>query len=103
VREATMLDQPVAVPDDLDPVRLLEEHLAVGWDFEAEVDIEMGVDEAMRHLPRVLGKLTAIDDGRCRLVGTTSNPTWYAENLARLPRPFTVVTGPEVRTAVAAP
>lgn len=101
VREAVMLDQPVAVPEDLDPVRLLEEHLAVGWDFDTEVVIELGRDEAARYLPRVLGELTPIDVGRCRLVGTTSNPTWYAENLARLPCPFVVVGGPELRQSVA--
>jgi hypothetical protein len=35
----------------------------------------------------------------CRLTGTTSNPCWYAEQLAALPAPFRIVAGPEVSHA----
>ncbi len=39
---------------------------------------------------------------RCRLVGSTSDPAWYAEVLAAIPAPFRVVSGPELRDAVRA-
>ena len=53
-------------------------------------------------MPRVLGRLEDAGDGSSRLVGSTSNPAWYAEQLAALPAPFRVLGGPEVRDAVAA-
>jgi predicted DNA-binding transcriptional regulator YafY len=91
-----------APPADLDPVAVLEEHLATGWEYRAEVVVEAPVEQLEGRLPRVLGGLEDAGDGTCRLVGSTSNPQWYAEQLAVLPAPFRVVGGPEVHGAVAA-
>ena len=51
-------------------------------------------------MPRTLGRLEPVGDTQTRLTGSTSNPYWYAEELARLPAPFTVEGGPELRAAV---
>lgn len=91
-----VLDPPV----DLDPVAMLEEHLAVGWEFAAEVLISGPVSVVGRCVPRTLGRLEPVDAGTCRLVGSTSNPAWYAEQLAMVPAPFRVVGCDEVRVAV---
>lgn len=48
-------------------------------------------------LPRTLGCLEPVDAATCRLVGTTSNPWWYAEQLAALPAAFRIVGGDELR------
>ena len=95
------LDRTFRLPDDLDPVGSLEEHLAAGWEHPTEVLIEAPLAE-VAWLPRTMGRLEAADEGRTRLVGTTSNPRGYAEDLARILVPFTVVGGPDLRTAVAA-
>ncbi len=50
-------------------------------------------------MPRVLGRLAPVDATTTRLVGSTSNPTWYAEQLAAVPAPYRIVRGPEVRHA----
>jgi hypothetical protein len=42
-----------------------------------------------------------LDDGTCRLIASTSNPYWYAEQLAVIPAPFRVVGGVELRHTVA--
>jgi hypothetical protein len=41
--------------------------------------------------------LEEIDAERCRLIGSTSNPWWYAEQLARLPASYRIVECPELR------
>jgi hypothetical protein len=71
----------------------------VGWEFEAEVVVEAPAARVRRCLPRALGSLTEIDSERCRLSGTTSNPVWYAEQLAMLPAPYRIAGGPELRDA----
>ena len=38
VRAVEVLDETFIPPADLDPVAMLEEHLAVGWEYDAEVD-----------------------------------------------------------------
>jgi predicted DNA-binding transcriptional regulator YafY len=100
VREVELLGGSFEAPADLDPVGMLEEHLAVGWEYEAEVLIDAPVGRLRAWFPRVLGRLLAVDDSTCRLVGSTSNPTWYAEQLAVIPAPFRVERGPEVQAAV---
>jgi len=93
-------DLVVEPPVDLDPVVMLEEHLAVGWEFAAEVLISAPVSVVGRCVPRTLGRLEPVDGGSCRLVGSTSNPVWYAEQLASVPAPFRVVGGSELLVAV---
>ena len=103
VRAVQPLDRPaMPAPVDLDPVAGLEEHLAVGWEYEAEVVIHAPAGTVASCLPRILGRLEPLGGGSCRLVGSTSNPWWYAEQLAVLAAPFRVVGGPELRQTVRA-
>jgi predicted DNA-binding transcriptional regulator YafY len=97
VHSVEVLTATFQPPDDLDPVALLEQHLAVGWEYEAEVVVEAAVDAVARCVPRALGRLEAIDARSCRLTGTTSNPYWYAEQLVVIPAPFRILGGPELR------
>jgi predicted DNA-binding transcriptional regulator YafY len=99
VRAVDVLEDLFTAPADLDPVAVLEDHLAVGWEYEAEVIIDAPADVARRCVSRVLGKLEPIDAHSSRLVGTTSNPAWYAEELASLPAPFRIVRCPELKDA----
>ncbi|ADG76362.1 Helix-turn-helix type 11 domain protein [Cellulomonas flavigena DSM 20109] len=56
--------------------------------------------DVARHLPGGLGTLARVDATTTRLRGTTSNPAWYAEQLAAVPVPFRVVGGPKLRACV---
>ena len=96
------LPHTFADPGVDDPVRALEEHLAVGWDYTAEVVVEAPLEEVRPTVPRPLGHLEALDEHTTRLVGTTSNPAWYAEQLVRLPAAYRILGGPELRAAAAA-
>jgi predicted DNA-binding transcriptional regulator YafY len=100
IRAVAVLDVAFSPPADLDPVATLEEHLSVGWEYQTEVLIEAPAGSLSRWLPRALGRLEPVDGDTCRLVGTTSNPIWYAEQLAAIPRVHRVVGGPELRWAV---
>jgi len=100
VREVAALDDAFAPPADLDPVAELEDHLAVGWEYQCEVLIDAPLDAVRQCVPRSLGRLSAVDATTTRLVGSTGNPWSYAEQLAALPAPFTVVAGPELRETV---
>jgi predicted DNA-binding transcriptional regulator YafY len=90
-------------PRELDPLRVLEEHLSQGWAHPVEVIIEASAGEAAHWIPRSLGRLEASGEtGSSRLVATTDNPDWYARQLAAIPAPFRVVASGELRRAVAA-
>jgi predicted DNA-binding transcriptional regulator YafY len=102
VRGVEVLDDTFTPPVDLDPVAMLEEHLAVGWEYEVEVVIDGPFDTVARCLPRPLGRLERLDVGTTRLVGSTSNPVWYAEQLAATPAPYRIVKGPELQAAARA-
>src|SRR3954452_8695691 len=52
VREVEVLDATFTAPADLDPVGLLEEHLAVGWEYDVDVLIEAPLDAVVARLPR---------------------------------------------------
>ncbi|MBO0825857.1 MAG: WYL domain-containing protein, partial [Actinobacteria bacterium] len=69
VRHVTVLDDTFIPPIDLDPVATLEDHLAVGWEFEAEVVIDAPADAIWRCVPRALGKLEPLDADTSRLTG----------------------------------
>ncbi len=99
VRGVEIGDDTFEPPEDLDPVATVEEHLAVGWEYDVEVVIDAPLDRVSRCLPRAVGKLERVDDGTTRLTGSTSNPAWYAEQLARVPAPFRIVRCPELREA----
>jgi predicted DNA-binding transcriptional regulator YafY len=99
VRDVEPLEDTFVPPADLDPVALLEEHLAFGWEYDVEVVIEAPVETVTRCLPRALGRLEPLAGGTSRLVGTTSNPVWYAEQLAAIPAAYRIVGGPELQDA----
>jgi predicted DNA-binding transcriptional regulator YafY len=97
VREVEVLDDGFTPPDDLDPVALLEAHLAVGWEYEVDVVIDAPLAAVGARLPRALGRLEAVDAATTRLVGSTSNPWWYAEQLAAISSPYRIVGSTELR------
>lgn len=97
VRGVQVLDNTFAPPADLDPVALLEEHLAVGWEYDVEVVVDAPFETAARCLPRSLGRLEVVDDETTRLVGSTSNPWWYAEQLTAIRAPYRIVRCPELQ------
>ena len=78
---------------------MLEEHLAVGWEYDVEIVIDAPFDAVGRCLPRTLGRLEPLDAGTSRLVGSTSNPVWYAQQLAAIPAPYRIAKCPELRKA----
>ena len=100
VHGVEVLDGTFSPPADLDPVAVLEEHLAVGWEYDVEIVIDAPFDTVVRRVPRAVGRLEPLDATTTRLVGSTSNPAWYAEQLAVIPAPYRIVQCPEVRDAV---
>jgi predicted DNA-binding transcriptional regulator YafY len=99
VRGVDVLDETFSPPADLDPVAVLEEHLAVGWAYDVEVVIGAPIDAVAHCLPRALGRLEPLDARTTRLVGSTSNPTWYVEQLAVIPAAYQIVKCPELQEA----
>ena len=97
VRDVKVLTDTFTPPADIDPVAVLEEHLAVGWEYDAEVVIDAPFDAVARCVPRALGRLEPLDAGTTRLIGSTSNPFWYAERLAAIPASYRIVAGTELR------
>lgn len=87
-------------PPDLDPVAALEDNLGAGWEFATEVVLDAPADVVRRHLPRTLGRVEPLDERRSRVVGSTSSPGWYAQQLVGVPVPFRVLGGEELRAAV---
>ena len=100
VLSVEVLAEPFVPPEDLDPLRALEEQMSQGWPHAVEVEIDAPLDEVRHWLPRSLGVTEAIDDGRTRLTGSTENLHWYATQIAELHAPYRVVGGPELRAAV---
>lgn len=101
VTSVELLDRRFTPPAELDAVAELEDHLAVGWEYATEVVVDAPAERVGRCLPRALGRLEALDASTSRLVGSTSNPWWYAEQLAALPAAYRIVGGPELREAAA--
>jgi len=102
VERVDLLDDTFTPPAELDPVAELDAHLASGWEFAVDVVLQAPAHRAQHWLPRGLGRLEAIDGSTCRLVGTTSNPYWYAERLAPVTVDYRVVGGPELLATVRA-
>lgn len=100
VRRVEVLAATFRPPDVLDPVAVLEENLAVGWEYDVSVLVDAPLDELRRCVPRTMGRLEPVDDATTRLIASTGNPTYFAEQLAILPAPFRVEDGPELRAAV---
>jgi predicted DNA-binding transcriptional regulator YafY len=101
MRDVEPLEEPFDRPGDLDPVAMLETHLAVGWEYDIEVVIDAPVEKARRYLSPALGRLDALAPESTRLAGSTSNPYWYAEQLAVIPATFRVLGGPELQHTTA--
>lgn len=88
-------------PEDLDPVAALEENLGVGWEFPTRVVFHAPLVKVAAWVRPPMGRLEAHSDG-CVLVGSTGNPTMYAQEwLATIPFDFSVEGGEELRSAVA--
>ncbi|MDQ2749530.1 MAG: WYL domain-containing protein [Actinomycetota bacterium] len=87
----TFLEPTFTPPADLDPVTALEEHLAVGWEYEVEVVIDAPVDAVAWCVSPAMGRLEQIDGHTSRLVGSTGNPWWYAERLAAIPASYRII------------
>jgi len=98
VRQTTREFEP---PDGLDPVAALEENLGAGWEFPTRVVFDAPLAEVARWVRPPMGRLEP-QEGGCVLVGSTSNPTMYAQEwLASVPLAFRVDGGQELRAAVA--
>ena len=97
-----LLEDPFGPPAGLDPVAVLEEHLAVGWEYDVEIVIDAPLDTVTRWLPRALGRLEPLGAGRTRLVGGASNPVWYAGQIAPIPASYRIVRCPELAEAARA-
>lgn len=102
VRGVEVRDDTFSPPAHLDPVADLEAHLAVGWEYDVEVVIDAPVEKVARCVPRTVGLLEPLDADSTRLVGSTSNPVWYAEQLAVIPAPYRIVRCPQLQEAARA-
>jgi predicted DNA-binding transcriptional regulator YafY len=89
-------------PAGLDALRVLEEHMSQGWEYEVDVVVDAPVEETRRWLKRSLGLLEPCGEGRTRLRASTGNPDWYVRQLAAMEAPFRVLGGPELRKAMTA-
>ena len=96
-----MLPATFTPPDDLDALRVLEEHLSQSWTYPVDVLVHATVEETATWLPRSLARLEP-DGDRTRLRATTDEPDWYARQLARIPAPFDVLGSAELRRATSA-
>lgn len=125
IRSVEQTAHAFTAPEGLDPVAELEENLGSGWEFPTRVVFDAPMAEVARWIRPPMGRLTPLaegdggnggdDDtdggesggenvasGGCVLVGSTSNPTMYAQEwLAGMPFAFRVEGGPELRAAVA--
>jgi len=99
VKQLDMLDDTFSPPAEIDPVAMLERHLASGWEHDVEVIIEATADAVARCLSRTTGQLEQLGDGTTRLVGSTSNTAWYAQQLALIPAPYRIVRCPDLQQA----
>ncbi len=101
MRDVEPLDEPFDRPAGLDPVAMLETHLAVGWEYDVEVLLDAPIEDTRRYLSPALGRLDPVTPETTRLTGSTGNPYWYAEQLTVIPVPFRVVRGPELQHTTA--
>ncbi|MEY9876142.1 putative DNA-binding transcriptional regulator YafY [Streptacidiphilus sp. MAP12-33] len=99
IHRVEVLDETFTPPTALDPVAMLEEHLATGWEYHVDITIDAPANAAAAFVPRPLGTLQPLDADTTRLVGSTSNPTWYAEQLATIPAPYRIIGCPEIQQA----
>ncbi|WP_433794614.1 helix-turn-helix transcriptional regulator [Actinoplanes sp. CA-252034] len=91
----------VFVPPALaDPIAVLDEHLATGWEYHAEVLIDADPDQVATSAGTALGTLApGSRPGTTLLTGTTSSPYWYVRQLTAIPVPYRILGGPEILVA----
>lgn len=100
VRGVRESDRRFERPDELDPVTALEEYLGTGWEYPTRVSFGAPLAEVAPWIRPPMGRLEPAGSG-CVLVGSTSNPTMYAQEwLAAVPFDFRVEDGPELQAAV---
>ena len=102
IAEVAVLTEEFTPPAGLNPLETLEEHLAQGWTYEVEVVVDAPASLVAQWLPGSLGRPEALDDRTTRLLATTDEPDWYAEQLTALKAPFRVVRPSELREAARA-
>src|SRR5690606_11153315 len=101
VRAVRPTDEGFVPPPGLDPVAVLEENLGLGWEFPTRVVFHAPLAEVAPWIRPPTRRLEASGEG-CVLEGSTRNPDMYAQEwLARVPFPFRVDAGKELRAAVA--
>jgi predicted DNA-binding transcriptional regulator YafY len=101
VRHVRRLPLGFTPPAGLDPVSALEENLGAGWRFATRVVFHAPHDEVAPWIRPPMGRLEPEGD-RCVLIGSTRNPSMYAQEwLTVIPFGLTVEEGPELRAAVA--
>jgi hypothetical protein len=66
-----------------------------------DVVVDATPEQTARWIPRSPARLEPAEEGRTRLRATTSEPDWYARQLAAIPAPLRVLGSPEIRRAVA--
>ena len=98
----TVLPGTFEPPAGLNPVETVEEHLSEGWTHQVEIVVEAPVSRVAEWLPRSLGRPEPIDDRTTRLLATTDEPDWYAEQLTAIRAPFRIVGPRELREAARA-
>jgi predicted DNA-binding transcriptional regulator YafY len=87
-------------PEGLDAVAVLEQNLGAGWEFATRVVFHAPLAEVAPWIRPPMGRLEPSEDG-CVLVGSTSNPTMYAQEwLAGVPVVFHIEGGKELHAAV---
>lgn len=101
VRSVRRTEQSFEPPAGLDPVASVEQNLGIGWRYVTRVVFQAPYDQVAAWIRPPMGQLSPARDG-CVLVGSTRNPTMYAQEwLANAPFDFRVEGGPELREAVA--
>ncbi|WP_405058682.1 WYL domain-containing protein [Kribbella sp. NBC_01505] len=86
-------------PADLDPLAVVEEHLAMGWKYPVEIIIDAPVDQVRRCISSSMGRLEVLSEDQTRLVASTSEPLWYIGKLAELQAPYRILGSPEMQDA----
>lgn len=103
VVEAGEMGNRFKLPQNLDVISVLEDHLGQGWPFQTRVIIDAPTTTVMPWITPAWGRLTPHpnDSARSILEGTTNDPDMYAaEWLASLPVPFSIEGGEELRAAM---
>jgi predicted DNA-binding transcriptional regulator YafY len=101
IRSVAQTTEEFEPPEGIDPVAVLEENLGRGWEYPTRVVFDAPIAKVAPWIRATMGRLEPHGTG-CVLVGSTSNPSMYAQEwLATVPFDFRVEGGDELRAAVA--